>query len=258
MSTLSLNIPGFAYTDTSIPIVRNDAIANDGTLDIFDALDADISWPKQGNPTEGLDVWQSLIGAVPRLATFAGSVGWANGFTTDGTDQDMIELPETFRFEGSQERCLIFWVKPGTPVDTGPLVFGWKKTGTADSPYLAYLSGGTSITFTQGLGGSQVLGSDNLSAGVLRQYAVSFEIVGGVYVSKFFKNGTLVNTITGTATSMTKSGNTARMAGVGLSSQKFVGTFYRAVADDLSVVTPEALVALDYATHRDRLALAAA
>lgn len=250
---LLLRIPGVSFTDTTIPILRNDPVANGGTLDIFDAFDSDISWPKQADPTEGVDTWKSLISSTPNTATFSGSVGWSSGFTTDNTDQDMIELPDTFRWSGTDERCVIFWIKPGTAVDTGAGVLGWKKTGTADSPYLAYLSGGTSIIFTQGQGGSQVIASDTLNAGVLRQYAFSFEYVGGVYVTKFFKNGALVNAITGTASSMALSGNTARLAGSLLTSQKFIGTFYRALADDLSETTPEDLISLDYATHFDRL-----
>ena len=249
---LIIRIPTVSFTDATIPILRNDSVANAGTLSIFDARDADLSWPKQADPTEGVDLWQSLVGT--NAASFSGSVGWSNGFATNGTDQDMIELPDTFRFSGAQERCVIFWVKPGAPVDPSPLVFGWKKTGTADSPYMAYLTSGAAITFTQGQGGAQVIGSDTINAGVLRQYAFSFEIVGGVYVTKFFKNGALVNTITGTATSVALSGNTARLAGVGIGSGKFIGTYLRAVADDLSMTTPEALVALDYATHYARLA----
>lgn len=251
---LLLRIPGVSFTDTTIPILRNDIVANGGTLDIFDALDADLSWPKQDNPTEGVDTWGSLVGDIPNIASFSGSVGWSSGFTTDNTDQDMIELPDTFRFSGTNERCVIFWLKPGTPVGTSAGVFGWKKTGTADSPYLAYLSGGTAITFTQGQGGNQVIASDAINVGVLRQYAFSFQFIGGVYVTKFFKNGALVNTITGTASSMALSGNSARLAGALLTSQKFIGTFLRAVSDDLSEMTPEALVALDYGAHQGRLA----
>lgn len=254
--SLILRVPGVSFTDTTIPILRNDSVANAGTLDIFDALDADISWPKQADPVEGSDTWKSLIGAVPNLATFSGSIGWSGGFTTNSADTDMIELPNTFRFSGTDERCVIFWVKPGTAVDASPGIFGWKKTGTGDSPYLAYLSGGTTIIFTQGQGGAQIIASEAINVGVLRQYAFSFQHIGGVYVTKFFKNGALVNTITGTATSMTLSGSTARLAGSLLTSQKFVGTFLRAVSDDLSASTPEALVALDYATHQARLAAA--
>lgn len=251
--SLILRIPEVSFSDTTIPILRNDSVADAGTLDIFDALDADLSWTKQANPSEGVDTWNSLVGSPPNVASFSGSVGWSNGFTTDNTDQDQIDLPDTFRWSGTQERCVIFWVKPGTPVDTAPGVFGWKKTGTGDSPYLAYVSG-TSIIFTQGQGGSQVIASDAINVGVLRQYAFSFEFTGGVYVTKFFKNGALVNTVTGTATTMGLTGSTARLAGPLLTSQKFVGTFLRAVSDDLSVSTPEALVALDYATHQSRLA----
>lgn len=248
---LLLRIPGVSFTDTTIPILRNDRVANAGTLDIFDARDADLSWPKQGNPVEGADTWRSLIGS--NVSTFSGSVGWSGGFTTNNTDQDMIELPDSFRFSGTQERCVVFWLKPGTPVDASAGLFGWKKTGTSDSPYLAYLSGGTNITFTQGQGNFQIIANDEINVGVLRQYAFAFQRIAGVYVTKFFKNGVLVNAITGTASTMTLSGNSARLAGAHLTAQKFIGTFYRALADGLTHTTPESLVALDYATHVERL-----
>lgn len=249
--SMLIRLPGVQFDDTTIPILRNDAVANGGTLDIFDALDADISWPKQSDPTEASDLWRSLIGA--NTASFSGSVGWSNGFTTNNTDADTITLPDTFRWEGTNERCIIVWLTPGTPVDTSPLIFGWTKTGTGDSPYMAYLSGGTSIVFTQGQGGTQVIATDAINVGVLRQYAFSCQMIGGVYVTKVFKNGALKNTITGTAATMSKTGASARLASAGLNGQKFVGTFLRVLSDDISEVTPEELVKLDYATHFARL-----
>jgi hypothetical protein len=252
--TLRHIIPGLSFTDTSIVKLYRDIIANDGTLDIFDALDA-YSWAKQGDPTEGSDTWKSLIGTSPNTASFGGSVGWSSGFTTNATDVDVITLPDTFRPSGTASRCMIFWMKPGTQTETGSVpVFGWWKTGTGDSPYFAYwASAGDAMNFSQGNGGTQIIAS-HVRPTTVQQYAFSLQPIGagGVYVTKFFRNGVLVNTITGTATSLTLSGRNAELAGPAGFNKKFVATYYRAVADDLSVTTPEALVALDYLKYSAR------
>lgn len=242
---------GVSFTNTAIPILRNDAIANAGTLDIFDARETGISWPSQAAPVVGVDTWASLVGS--NTASFSGSPGFTDGFTTDTTDQDIINLPSTFQFSGTDDRCIIFWFKAGTTADNLARIGGWGKTGTGDSPYLFYKQG-AEIIVTSGLYDIQFLDSFPFDVGVLQQLAISFERGASVYSIKLFKNGVNVGTFAANANTMTLGGESARFAGDTFSNPtKIVGTYLRAVADDLSVTTPEALVALDYATHYARL-----
>lgn len=252
---LILKTVGVSFTNSSLPVLRRDSIANAGTLDILDALDS-YSWSKQSAPSVS-DTWVSLIGS--NTGSFAGTVGFSAGFTTNeaasAAGGDMITLPDTFRFTTGQERCVIVWMKPGTQptfVGTHPL-FGWGKTGTADSPYVMYMNSANNVITTTGIHGGTKILTLPVTIGAVQQFAFSFEIIGGNYTVKVFKNGSLSDTFASGVSVVAKTGRNAECAGSGYHNRNyFAGTFYRAVSDDLSVVTPEALVAADYAAYSGR------
>lgn len=252
--SLILRIPGVSFTNTSIPIIRNDTIANSGTLSIFDALEPDISWPKQSDPIEGTDTWKSITDSS--VASFSGSVGWSNGFTVDDTAVSAIALPNTFK-PSTGSRCVIFWFKTGTQVTPASIVpiLGWFGTGTGDSPYYVYIQETNTMVFTQGNGGPQVLLTLTAPTTV-QQFAFSFQPTGagGTYDIKFFRNGSLVATRNTGLTALSAPASSPKLGNITGTPRRTIATYYRAVADNLTATTPEALVALDYATYSSRFA----
>lgn len=254
--TLLLRVPGISFTDTTIPILRNDRIANNGTLDIFDALDADVSWPAQADPIEGTDTWKSLIGS--NSAEFAGTVGWSNGFTLDAT-ADTITLPATFKRGAAENGVVSFWIKFGTQaftsgsnnyiarvgnIGTGNQWVCYMQYGTTDAnTFVAVYSGnnaGTALPLTQ---------ISTLGASKIAHIAVSMELIGGVYVYKGFWNGSKIDTFTSALTSLPQPAAAPYFGG---SANPVNMTVLRAAVDNLSVVTPEEFVALEYATYSSR------
>jgi len=260
---LLLRIPGVSFTDAAIPILYNDPVANAGTLDIFDALDADISWPPQANPTEGSDLWKSLLGATPNTASFAGTIGFSGGFTFDDT-ADIITLPNTFRRGASESGVVIFWTKVGTQAfTTGNGVIAWTGDNAAGCQFLCYLDHNTTDANTYlsmfDANATQQIMAQPLSvlpASKIAQIGVSFEPEGGGYRIKSFLNGAQVGSyLRGALATLPQPTASMRVGGT-LSgyTNAYTGTFLRGLDADWSVMTPAALVALDFATHVDRLA----
>ena len=254
--SLILRIPGTSFSDTSIPLLRNDIVANAGTLDIFDALDADISWTSQADPAEGVDTWKSLIGS--NTASFAGTTGWSNGFTIDAT-ADQITMPSTFKRPANGEGVVIFWLKVGTQAFTsGSNNYIARVGNIGTNQWICYMQYGatdasTYINFYTGNNSGIVLtmAVSTLPASRVVQLAISMELVDGVYVYKSFVNGVKDTTVTTALTSLPQPSGQMIFGG---STNAFNGTVLRALVDDLSATTPEALVALDYSNNVGRFA----
>jgi hypothetical protein len=255
--SLILRIPDVSFTNTSLPILRNDVIANNGTLDIFDALEPAISWPKQGDPTEGVDTWKSLVGT--NTASFAGTTGWSNGFTIDAT-ADTITMPSTFKRPANGKGVVIFWVKIGTQAFTSGTNNRIAGVGGLGGMqwwcYMNYQSSDAnhSINMYSGNNAAQILTKtvSNLPASRVAQLAVSMEPVGGVYVYKSFFNGVKDTTFTSALASLPQPSGQMFFGGAGAPVNQ---TVLRTLVDDLTVTTPEALVALDYSANVSRLAV---
>lgn len=254
---LILRIPDTSFTDTTIPVLRNDLIANSGTLDIFDARDADVSWPSQSDPVEGTDTWKSLLSV--NTASFAGTTGWTNGFTIDAT-ADVITMPSTFKLPGSGDGVVVFWVKFGTQGFTSGSNNYIARVGAIGgaSQWIAYMQYGTTDANTyfgvySGNNANFALdlaAINTLPASKVAQIAVAMELVGGVYVYKGFVNGELKKTFTSALATLPQPASQMLFGG---STNAVNQTVLRAVVDDLSATTPEAFVALDYTTHVARL-----
>lgn len=253
--TLILRVPGISFSNTAIPLLYNDVVANAGTLDIFDALDADVSWPSQGDPSEGSDTWKSLLTA--NTASFAGTVGWSDGFTIDATP-DVITMPSTFKFGASADGIVIFWLKVGTQAFTsGTNNYVARVGNLGTNQWVCFMNYAASEASTflgvYSSNNAAVIGQKAISAMAasrVLQVAISMELVGGVYVEKLFFDGALAGTSTTALATLPQPSGQMFFGG---STNAFTGTVLRAVADDLSVTTPEALAALDYATHVARL-----
>lgn len=260
MANLTLNIPGFSYSDTSIPIPKNDIVANDGTLDIFDALEGNISWPSQADPAEGLDTWKSLIGS--NVASFAGSVGWSNGFSIDAT-ADVITLPNTFKLAADGSGLVVIWIEVGTQAHTsGNGLIGFLGDSDATSQVFVFLDHGSTdgTTFIKALSPKAeafIISTpvSDLPASRVAQIAVSAQPEGGGYRIKAFVNKVQTyNTLRAGLTALPTPTAELQLGGSRTGyTNAFTGKVLRAAVDDLSETTPEEFVAQDYDTHVARL-----
>ena len=260
MATISLNIPGFAYTDTSIPIPKNDIIANDGTVDIFDALEPDVSWPKQADPEEGVDTWKSLIGS--NTASFSGTVGWSDGFTIDA-GADTINMPSSFKWAADGSGVAVIWIIIGTQAHTtGNGLIAWLGDNDATAQISIWLEHGASDAerFIKGFTPKteatiMAAWRPTLPANGLVQPAVSAQPEGAGYRIKGFVNNALTyNTLRTGLTAMPTPTANLKLGGTRPGfTNAFTGKILRAAFDDLSETTAEEFVTLDYETHLARL-----
>lgn len=242
-----------SFTNSALPVLRRDGVANAGTLESFDALDL-YSFAKQASPAIGTDKWKSLLSA--NVADFTGAVGFNAGFTVNG-GSDSIILPSSFVIPASGKGVFIVWLKYGVQTQTSGTgrLFGLMSASSSISQWSAYINHGaadiSSLVIVISPNGQALIGGFNpgtaLTASRVVQLAVSLEIIGGVVVSKGFLNGALQTAFTSALTTVPQPSGTPKLAGNdGSMANTFVGKFYRSVFDPLTATTPEALVLKDY------------
>lgn len=259
-----IKVKDTAFSDTSIPVLNRDALMNNnaGLKASFDALDA-YSFSKQAAPTAGSDVWKNLADDGATSASFVGTVGFSSGFVLSAaTTNEYIKLPTGVKPGASDNGAMfIFWMKRGASMPTSGFgVFAALSDSNANELFkiVEQYSATAPVMSIYALN-NQVVTSGGMAGNVSPlQIGLSFEKQGGgTYNVKAFLNGQkLGSTLAAANTSLPTVTDTLNIGYSANSnySRNWDGTVFRAVYDNLSVLTPEALAAADYALNKGRFA----